>query len=186
MDIKWSSDEAGKFITNVGLITSNGSYGNNIMACEWTHHVSYNPGLIAVSIKPNRATNKNIKESGKFGVNICAHDQNIISSIAGNNSGKNINKIEALKKLGYKFYNAENIKCLMVEGASLNVECKVIKTIELGDHTMFIGEALSTKIGNKKPLIYHNGKYYKLGENIKKPSKNELEGINKIIEKHKR
>ena len=39
-----------QFLTNVGLITSDGPYGPNVMAAEWTHHISYSPGLIAVNI----------------------------------------------------------------------------------------------------------------------------------------
>lgn len=50
-----------KFITNVGLITSNGHFGTDVMACEWTHHISYRPGLIAVCIHPDKATHENIK-----------------------------------------------------------------------------------------------------------------------------
>jgi hypothetical protein len=41
----WTMNDEGsnKFITNVGLITSNGPFGADVMGCEWTHHVSYNP-----------------------------------------------------------------------------------------------------------------------------------------------
>ena len=69
MEIPWGSEAAKKFVTNVGLITSNGPYGHNIMAAEWTHHVSYNPGLIAVCIRPTAATNANITKTKKFGRN---------------------------------------------------------------------------------------------------------------------
>ena len=55
MDIKYGGPEARRFITNVGLITSNGPLGHNIMACEWTHQVSYSPGLITVCIGHDNA-----------------------------------------------------------------------------------------------------------------------------------
>ncbi len=51
MNLPWGDEKSNKFVTNVGLITSNGPYGHNIMAAEWTHHISYNPGLIAVCIQ---------------------------------------------------------------------------------------------------------------------------------------
>ena len=54
MDLPWGDDCSKKFVTNVGLITSDGPHGPNIMACEWTHHVSYSPGLIAVCIGPEK------------------------------------------------------------------------------------------------------------------------------------
>ena len=52
MELPWNDPRSNKFATTIGLITSSGSSGPNIMACEWTHHLSYNPGLIAVSLCP--------------------------------------------------------------------------------------------------------------------------------------
>jgi len=67
MDLAWGDEKTRQFITNVGLVTSRGPFGDNIMACEWTHHVSYSPGLVAVCIGPSKATHANIKSSKEFG-----------------------------------------------------------------------------------------------------------------------
>ena len=96
MNIEWG-DERLQVVTGVGLITSNGKHGNNIMAAEWTHHVSYDPGLIAVHIGNHKATAQNISETKEFGVSIASEKQNVISSIAGGQSGKDYDKIAALK-----------------------------------------------------------------------------------------
>ena len=50
MDIPWGDENSKQFITNVGIVATNGPNGYNIMACEWTHLVSYRPGLVAVCI----------------------------------------------------------------------------------------------------------------------------------------
>ena len=63
IDLPWGDERSVKFITNVGLITSKSKTGDNIMAAEWTHHVSYNPGLIAVCIRPTSTTAINIKKT---------------------------------------------------------------------------------------------------------------------------
>ena len=186
MDLAWGDQKTGKFVTNVGIITSDGPHGPNVMACEWTHHVSYKPGLIAVCIRPSDATHDNIKKTKEFGVNLCAPDQNVLSSVSGGSSGKGIDKIGVLKELGFKFYKAKNIKTLMVEGAVLNVECKLFKEISLGDHTMFVGEIVEASANDKDPLVYHNLKYYELGKNIPKPSEKELEKMKKLVEKYKK
>jgi len=186
MDMPWGSEESWKFITNVGLITTTGPYGNNIMAAEWTHHVSYRPGLIAVCVRPGKATHENIKKTKEFGVNLCATGQTVISSIAGNTTGKEVDKIKVLEELGFKFYKAKRIKAPMVEGAALNAECKLIKEIELGDHTMFVGEVIEVSANQGEPLAYNKGKYWKLGERIEKPPEKELERIRKAIEKFRK
>ena len=90
------------------------------MACEWTHHVSYIPGLIAVCIAPNKATHENLKQTKEFGVNLCSTDQSIMSSIAGGYTGSKYNKINALKELGFEFYEGKKIRAVMIKGAAVN------------------------------------------------------------------
>ena len=187
MDLPWGDERTKKFVTNVGLITSNGPYGYDIMAAEWTHHVSYSPGMIAVCINPKSATNRNISRAKEFGVSLCAFDQNVLSSVAGGSSGKNVNKIEALKELGFKFFRAKKINVLMAEGAAMNVECRLHKKIRLGDHITFVGEVVELyPAGSKEPLVYHGQKYFKLGESMQRPGQNETDGIKSVVEKHKR
>jgi flavin reductase (DIM6/NTAB) family NADH-FMN oxidoreductase RutF len=185
MDLPWGSNETTKFATNVGLITSNGPHGNNIMAAEWTHHVSYSPGLVMINIGYGKATEENILKTKEFGINIAASDQNIVSSVAGKGTGAKLDKIAILKDLGIEFYKAKKINVLMVKGAAMNGEFRVIDSFKLGDHRAFIGELLSITVSEKEPLIYSRGKFWKLGENIAKPPKM-LEKIDKIIEKHKK
>ncbi|MDP3765809.1 MAG: flavin reductase family protein [Nanoarchaeota archaeon] len=185
MNLAWGDEKTKQFVTNVGLITSNGPYGHNIMACEWTHHVSYEPGLIAVCIMPNDATHANIAKTKEFGVSLCASNQNVVSSISGGSSGKNVDKIEALKEFGVKFFKGKKTNLMLVEGAALNVECKLVKKIKLGTHTMFVGEVVEAyPVSGKTPLVYHSQKYWKLGENIPIPSEQEMHRIKSIVENH--
>ncbi len=187
MDLPWGDEKTVQFITNVGLITSTGKYGDNIMAAEWTHHVSYKPGLIAVCIGHNKATAENIKKTKVFGVNIASAEQTTLASIAGNSTGKEIDKISALKDLGFKFYKAKKINVLMVQDSVLNIECKLIKKIPLGDHTMFVGEVLEATLNKEKtPIAYHQLKYGTVNFNMQKPSDQERQNIKDIIEKHRK
>ena len=187
MDLPWGDEKTIKFITNVGLVTTRGPNGDDIMACEWTHQVSYKPGYIAVCIGHGKASAENIRASKEFGVGISSTDQNVLASVAGGSSGKDVDKIGVLKELGFKFHNAKKIKCLMVEGTVLNIECRLLKEVELGDHIMFVGEILEADLNSsKEPLAYHQVKYWKIGENIPKPNQHELESINEVVEKHRK
>jgi len=187
MDLPWGEERTKQFVTNVGLITSNGPNGHDIMACEWTHHVSYSPGLIAVCIHRPDATHENIEKTKEFGVNLGASDQNVISSIAGSSHGQDIDKIGALKELGYKFFKAKKIDVLMVEGAAMNAECKLFKQIELGDHTTFVGEVVELyPVKDKEPIVYHAGKYWKLENQITKPTQEERDKIKEVVEKYRK
>ena len=75
----------------------------------------------------------------------------------------------------------------MAEGTVLNLECKLVKEVELGDHTMFVGEILEADLDkSKEPLAYHQVKYWKIGENIPKPNQEELVRIKAVVEKHRK
>lgn len=187
MDLPWVDGGSKKFITNVGLITTDGPFGPDVMACEWTHHISYSPGLIAICVRPHDATHDNIKQTKEFGVNLCATDQSVMSSVAGGFSGKEYDKVNALKELGFEFYNASKIRAPMVKGASLNAECKLLNELSLGDHTMFVGEVLEvSNDADKAPIGYHNGRYWIMNSNVQKPSQEERERFRNVVEKFKK
>ena len=78
MDIQWNDRRTRQLVTNVALISSDGPYGADVMAAEWTHYMSYSPCLIAVNIRGHDATAHNIEESKEFGVNLASEDQNIL------------------------------------------------------------------------------------------------------------
>jgi flavin reductase (DIM6/NTAB) family NADH-FMN oxidoreductase RutF len=186
MDLPWGDPRSNKFATSIGLITSNGPHGHDIMACEWTHHLSYRPGLIAISLGPTKATVENIRTSKEFGINLCATDQTILASVAGGYSGRDYDKINALRALGFELYEADSIDVLMVKGASLSVECKLFREVTFGDHVMLIGE-VSSAIHNseKESLIYNNGKYWSL-HSIAKPDEETRQGIKDSLEKYRK
>ena len=187
MDLPWNDERSNQFITNVGLITSDGPFGPNVMACEWTHHISYQPGLIAVSLGHTKATVENIRTTKEFGVNLCASDQSILASVAGGYTGSMYDKVNALKEIGFEFYKAKKINSLMVKGAALNIECRLYKEITLDDHITFVGKVVEASNNpDKVPLAYHKGKYWAMDKNLVKPSMEERERIKKVVEKHSR
>ena len=149
------------FATTVGLITTEGTkQGQNVMAAEWTMHVSYDPMLIAIFVHDS-PTYWNIKETRVFGVNIASDDQAEMVNIAGGYSGTEIDKL-ALPRT-FETYRAKHIDVPMIKGCSLTAECIVTAIEKIGDHIMVVGEAVSAKFDEKKfPLVYTRGNYRKL------------------------
>lgn len=187
MDLTYGSPAREAFVTNVGLITSNGPHGYNIMPAEWTAQVSYDPGLIAVSIGPRKATHDNIAATRAFGVTIAREDQNILSSIAGAYPGKTMDKIGLLKELGFGFHKAEHIDVWMPDDGILHAECEVIDQRTQGDHVVFVGKTLSVSADpTLRPLVYHRGQYWTVGTHVPKPSQEERAAMHQIAEKHRK
>lgn len=184
MDFPWGSEYHQQFITNVGLITSNGPHGQNIMAAEWTYLVSYAPAHILIAIGHTKTTTENILKTKKFGVSIASENQNWVASIAGGSPGKNVDKIAALTEMGVKFTKGKNMDVQLVEGSSLMAECEVIETIHAGDKTLFLGKVIAARTTKEKPLAYHQNKYWKMETQIEKPNDEQREKMKGIVAKH--
>lgn len=173
------------FVTNLGLITTNGPNGYNIMTCEWTHHVSYSPSIVQVNVHGGNATAENIIASKEFGISLAADDQNMVCSIGGWESGKLVDKIGMLKELGVPMHKAKKIDAWIVDGSPLVMECKLKEYKQLGDHVCFIGDVVyATENESIKPLIRYNRHYFKLGEQVQKPDDTAFAKLDKLAEKH--
>ena len=84
-----------------------------------------------------------------------------------------------------------SIKLSSYQKRSTNVgrsaECKLVKQEELGDHIMFVGEVVEISADeNIRPLLYHNGKYWRLGEALIKPQPDILIRIEELAKMHSR
>ena len=52
---------------------------------------------------------------------------------------------------------------------------------------MFVGEIVEITADEKiKPLVYHNGKYWKLGDNLPSPGQEILDGISRFADKYQK
>lgn len=187
MDIPWGSDIAFRFITNVGLVTSNGPHGHNLMACEWTHHLSYKPALVGIAVHPRHATYENIKSSGEFGICLASVHQQALASLAGRDSGKVFDKMKIAGEMGFKFSPAKKINVLLVEESSVQLECILKQEFPLGDHILFVGEVLDAALNaSVKPMAYHQGKYWDMQTPLEKPSSELREKVKLLFEKHRK
>jgi len=152
-------------MTSVSMITSTGSKGQNIMAAEWTMQISYEPMLIAVFIHESSSTLKNILETKQFGVNVASQDQTIPVSIAGGYSRKEIAKLDISN--AFKLSKAKKLNIPLIQGCIINAECRLVLSKKIGDHVIIVGQVVHIhNDASKKPLVYHRGKYFKIGSPI--------------------
>lgn len=186
-------EAARHLITTVALITTQGKEGPNVMSAEWTFNVSYNPLRIIVLISQDEATHANIHHAKEFGVNFASEDQATLANLAGAYTGKEVSKLSSEL---FHTYPAKRIHAPMIIGCFLNAECRLIQTIETGDHTMFLGEVVEVQYDNtKNPLLYGQRKYWRRGDPIEKrpllyvtctvhPSQLRMDGRLQGVEKH--
>ena len=184
MEMKYGGAESKQFVTNLGLITSSGKWGHNIMTAEWVHHISYDPAMVVVNIDAcGRHCGKH-NRVGQFGISLASEDQGELIKVAGNSTGKEVDKIAVLRELGFGFYKAKMIDVNMVDGAVLNLECKLIKHEKMGDHIMFVGEVLKADAHtDKNPVIFKSGTgLFQVGDKLAHEDKSKE--IEKVVKRH--
>ena len=124
-----------------------------------------------MSICSNKAnyTHDLIMESGKFNVSVISEDAKFdLFKRLGFRSGRDTNKFDLS---GYGYAVAENGIRYIVDGTNAYFSVDVDKTIDLGSHTMFIGEIQDMKILSEVPSVTYG--YYQ--KNIK-PAPKKKEG----------
>jgi flavin reductase (DIM6/NTAB) family NADH-FMN oxidoreductase RutF len=147
----------------------------NFMAAAWCAIAAHKPPAVSVAIRKERYTLEGVRENGTFSINVPSSDMVKKTDYCGVYSGKKNDKSQIFKA----FYGDLKTAPLIQE-CPLNLECKVLHYLDVGTHTLVVGEIIETylsedcltngKVDPKKidPLIYTPGtmKYHRLGEDI--------------------
>ncbi len=112
---------------------------DNFMALAWVSRVNYSPALLMIAVGNGHFSNKAIKETGEFSVNIPSVDQVQVTDFVGLVSGSKLDKSELFDVHRGQLENAP-----VITECPVAMECKVYETVELPKDTLFIGEVVST------------------------------------------
>ena len=127
----------------VWLICSYDSVGKpNMMTASWAGVVCSKPPCVAVSLREATYTFGNIKTREAYTVNIPSETLAEASAYAGVVSGRDTDKFA---DTGLTAVGSDLVDAPYIEECGLVLECKLIRTVELGLHTMFIGEIVDVK-----------------------------------------
>lgn len=97
------------------------------------------PHLISLGMNKNHYTNTGIKENKSFSVNIPTQEQVIEVDYTGLVSGKNEDK----SRIFETFYG-ELKTAPLIANCPLSMECRLVNTIDIKTHDIFIGEIVNT------------------------------------------
>jgi flavin reductase (DIM6/NTAB) family NADH-FMN oxidoreductase RutF len=162
------------------LIVSGDEKKPNIMTVSWIGMMSIKPPILAISIHKSRYSFELITKYEDFSVNIPSASMYKEVDYCGLVSGKNTSKLDKVK---FDLIKSENINTPIIKQCPFNLECKVIKTVPISEHTTIFGQILETyidedKVENKSPkkidiqkvdpLIYCAtvGQYWNIGKKL--------------------
>ncbi|AAM32612.1 MULTISPECIES: flavin reductase family protein [Methanosarcina] len=162
----------------VGTYDMNGK--PNAMTVAWAGICCSNPPCISVSLRKATYSYAGIVENKAFTVSIPSEVFVREADYFGIASGKDENKFECASLTPVR---SELVPAPYVGEFPVVLECKLLHSLEVGLHTMFVGEIMDIKAeeyvldenGNPdieriKPVIYGTGNksYYSIGRNLGK------------------
>lgn len=147
----------------------------NFMALDWLTRVNYSPAMLGICVNKMNASNKAIRETGEFSVNVPSEDMVEITDYCGIVSGSKVDK-SAL----FEVYYGELKAAPLIVSCPVNIECKVTQTLELPTNSFFVGEIVNVFSGEEyitdgkpdvekiKPflLTMPDNRFWSIGNNV--------------------
>ncbi len=151
----------------------------NVMTAAWGGICCSVPPCVAVSIREATYSYRNILDRKAFTISIPSEKYVKEADYFGMVSGKNVDKFSAT---GLTPVKSEVVDAPYVNEFPFVLECQLLRSVEIGGHTQFIGEIKDTKVDediikNDEPLIekitplifaLDNVSYYGVGKYVAK------------------
>ena len=126
----------------------------NIITVAWAGTVCTNPPMVSISVRPSRYSYDIIKRTGEFVINLTNEALVYACDYCGVVSGRDVNKFDAFSACE----RGQNGIYYITEGTNAFISVKVDKTVDLGSHTMFIGEVTDMETLSEAPSVTYE--YY--------------------------
>jgi flavin reductase (DIM6/NTAB) family NADH-FMN oxidoreductase RutF len=141
----------GHFATGVTVVTAGTREGPVGMTANAVCSLSLEPLLLLVAFDNESRTLPVVQETGRFGVNILAADQDDLARLFASKTD------ERRKFAGVPHAMHDGIP--VIDGALAWIGCRLERLIEAGDHTIGIGAVEAAEAGYGEPLLWFRGSY---------------------------
>ncbi len=143
-----------RFTYGIYVLTTMKDDEKHGMIASWVSQVSHEPPLVMAAIRKNRRVHPIVLETGAFALHVL---------------DKEDTRIIARFKLPQPAQRFEGLECITLEtGCPIlkdtlaHLDCRLVETVDAGDHTLFIGEALAADVaeGGTPMTGWDYGKVY--------------------------
>ncbi len=141
----------GHFCTGLTIVTARGPHGPVGFTCQSFMSLSLKPPLITISAAKSSTTWPQIREAGRFCVNVLSHEHQGISD-AFARSG-------ADKFAGVEWKPSPN-DSPMLSGVIAWIDCEIVAEYDGGDHSIVVGSVQDLAVrASATPLLFYRGEY---------------------------
>jgi flavin reductase (DIM6/NTAB) family NADH-FMN oxidoreductase RutF len=113
--------------------------------------ISLTPPLILVSLDNRSNMHRSLPAAGRYGVSVLAEDQEALSTHFAGRPQEGL-QIPFISRAGTP----------LLDGAVAYFVARVVDVHPAGDHTLYIGEVEHFEFSDRRPLLFHAGKYRRL------------------------
>jgi flavin reductase (DIM6/NTAB) family NADH-FMN oxidoreductase RutF len=152
----------GCFATGVTIITVDLEGEVQGMTANAFSSVSLDPPLLLVCVDHSARTHAHLHAKKRFGVNILAEDQRVISDYYA----RAVHPHERAEEEAGARFDRTALGTPILHGALAYLECRLQSAQDAGDHTIFIAEVEDVVVRQGEPLLFFRGKYRKIGEPV--------------------
>jgi flavin reductase (DIM6/NTAB) family NADH-FMN oxidoreductase RutF len=145
----------GMLTYGIYILTTHKGGEKHGMIVSWVSQVSHEPPLVMAAIRKNRRMHPIVKESGAFVLHVLDKDEkHLISQFKLPSAAERFAAVDCA---------AGETGAPIIKDALAYIECRLRATYDTGDHTLFIGEAVSANICKKgAPMTgWEYGKIYR-------------------------
>lgn len=154
VDTRFYRRTCARFATGITIVTVLDNLGHpHGVTVNSFASVSLEPPLVLVSIDLKNAILGHFISSSWFAVNILAEHQEHLS--------RRFSSAAENRFLDVEWHTGASGMPIL-DGVLAHLECAVLRTFEIGDHTMLIGEVRHADYREGKPLVYFDSSYQSL------------------------
>jgi flavin reductase (DIM6/NTAB) family NADH-FMN oxidoreductase RutF len=138
--------------SGVSVVTSRDGEQVHGMTVSAFSSVSLNPPLVLICAEKSSNTRAMIEAARVFTVNVLAAGQEELSIRFASQ------KLEARRFEGLECQDGAT-GCPRIPGAVSYLDCRVVDSLDAGDHSVYIGRVEGARFMNGPPLVYLRGQY---------------------------
>ena len=136
--------------------------GERSCATGTTMYVSLSPAMVAIAEHQGSRTTRLIRDGGQFSVSLLHDSQQELAAAAG----KSATGPDKFATLGIPVVEPpEGLSAPAVAGSLAILWCRVTRSVETGDHLLFVGEVAAHQIDERRvdPLLRYRRRYMRSG-----------------------
>jgi flavin reductase (DIM6/NTAB) family NADH-FMN oxidoreductase RutF len=118
--------------------------------------VSLTPPLVLVCVDHQAAMHDLLLHHPKLGISIIATEHE-------GHSRRFADRNESRRFDGVPCTRGES-QVMLLDNATAQLECQLVRHYEAGDHTIFIAEVERGRMGKAEPLLHYSGRYAQLAQ----------------------